>query len=190
MSKIRKEENPGWLQWIVPERFNNPELFKIVIFFVFHSPCKDSSAMRRSLQEYGWSDKPWFKPEELKFKLLKCIGSFNETPRKQILFSANNADEMDEKLKSADLLDNFPSNLDYERVAFVNSKENQFMSVFAHIRNSLAHGRLNMREIPETNDFFFIMEDVNRAGSVTSRMILKKSTLLKWIDLIEKVIEK
>ena len=56
-----------------------------------------------------------------------------------------------------------------------------------------------MKQIDIKDDYVFVMEDVARSVSnkekaettitdpkkVTARMIIRKSTLLKWIDLIE-----
>ena len=52
------EKKPNWLEWITPERVNDKDLFRIVIFYVFHSPCNGLSAMKKTLQEYGWNT-PW-----------------------------------------------------------------------------------------------------------------------------------
>jgi hypothetical protein len=60
------------------------------------------------------------------------------------------------------------------------------MAVFYHIRNALAHGRLAMYKYGK--DIIFVLEDGIKSGDrfqVRSRMVLKKSTLLKWIDILE-----
>ena len=62
------------------------------------------------------------------------------------------------------------------------------MSVFYHLRNAFAHCRLNMIDV--NGESVFIIEDVQSSKKrdklkVSARMILRKSTLLKWIDLIE-----
>lgn len=175
---VHKDENPEWLEWIAPEHFNDPDLFRIVVFYVFHSPCKNTSAIGKTLQEYGWSD-PWKKPyclnEQLKQASTNC----------KLIFSANKLDQMDEKLKEASLYDDFPSDLSTERICVHDCKKNQIMSMFRHIRNAFAHGRLNMREV--NGECVFVMEDLGdrKKDKVSARMILRKSTLLKWIDIIE-----
>ena len=65
-------------------------------------------------------------------------------------------------------------------------KENQSLSMFYHIRNALAHGRMNMVDVD--GECIFIFEDVKKEKNkckVSARMILKKSSLLQWIDIIE-----
>ena len=66
---------------------------------------------------------------------------------------------------------------------------NEFMAILYHIRNALAHGRLAMYPIEDGKDIMFALEDGikrNAEFQVRSRMLLKKTTLLKWIDIIEK----
>lgn len=175
---VCKDENPEWLEWIAPERFNDPDLFRIVVFYVFHSPCDGLSARGKSLRKYGWSD-PWKKPyclnEQLKQASTNC----------KLIFSAKKLDQMDAKLREAFLYDGFPSDLATERICVHDGKKNQAMSVFYHIRNALAHCRLNMQEVD--GECVFIMEDLGgrKKDEVSARMILRKSTLLKWIDIIE-----
>ena len=189
MAKVKKEENPNWLKWIAPEKFNDESLFRIVIFFVFHSPCETLSAMGKPLIEYGWSKKPWFKPESLKWNLIaNTSNNLNnkEQGKTQFIYSVEKVGDMSQALRKADLEEGFLNNHSFERVVILNSKKNQFMSLFAHIRNSFAHGRLNMIEcINENNDCIFLMEDVN-SHDVTARIVIRKSTLLRWIDIIEK----
>lgn len=84
--------NASWLQWIVPERFNDSDLFKIVTFFVFHSPCPELSSMGRSLSEYGWTA-PWKKPYYLNRQLRQAATNYN------LIYSANGYDAMKAHLK-------------------------------------------------------------------------------------------
>jgi hypothetical protein len=95
---------------------------------------------------------------------------------------------MDAALHKSDLNDNFPSDLSRERICIYDNQKNQFMSVFYHLRNSFAHCRLNMVDVD--GECVFILEDVqpNQKSDqlkVSARMVIKKSTLLKWIDIIE-----
>lgn len=66
---------------------------------------------------------------------------------------------------------------------------NQFLSVFYHLRNAFAHCRINM--IDYEDECIFILEDIvpnqknEHKQKLSARMIIRKSTLLKWIDIIE-----
>ncbi len=175
------DRNPDWIRWIAPEHFNDQDLFKIVIFFVFHSPCSNLSSMGKTLDEYGWSA-PWRKPYYLNKQLRQA--SLYEL----VVYSAKGYNEMDIALEKADLKETFPSDFSRERICIYDNQGNQFLSVFYHIRNAFAHCRLNMVDVD--GDCVFIFEDVQPKKNsnqlkVSARMILRKSTLLKWIDLIE-----
>lgn len=170
-----EKRNEEWLQWIAPERFNDIDLQRIVTFFVFHSPCKELSAMSKTLDEYGWK-KPWQKPYWLNKQLIQASTNCN------LLFPANTYQDFDIALKKAGMYDKFPDNLEQERIALYDKKKNQFMSVFYHLRNAFAHCRLNMVDV--NNECVFVLEDAYKQ-KITARMILKKSTLIKWIDIIE-----
>lgn len=175
------KRNSEWLNWIAPEKFNDEDLFRIVIFFVFHSPCQMLSSMGRTLLEYGWRE-PWKKPYFLNKQLAEVVSS------PKLIVTASKYEEMEKKLEEADLKDDFPSNLLKERICIYNCENNQFMSIFRHLRNSLAHCRLNIIDV--NGECVLVFEDVRPAKNadkleVSARMILKKSTLIKWIDIIE-----
>lgn len=178
---IYVDRKPDWLNWLAPEEFNDNDLFRIVIFFVFHSPCPKTSAMGKSLKEYGWNT-PWQKPYWLNKQLKQASTNVN------LLFSSNSYDNLEIALTKASLLNDFPSALEKERICIYDGQHNQFMSVFYHIRNSLAHGRMNM--IHKNGECVFVFEDVvsnskSEQAKLSARMILKKQTLLSWIDIIE-----
>ena len=172
---------PAWINWIAPERFNDKDLFRIVTFFVFHSPCANLSSMGKPLIEYGWCD-PWKSPYYLNKQLRQAASTY------ELIYSAKDYDEMDSELEKADLKNSFPSDFSRERICIYDNQNNQFLSIFYHIRNVFAHCRLNMVDIGE--DCVFLLEDIkpnkNRDQlKVSARMILRKSTLLKWIEIIE-----
>lgn len=176
------DRNPAWMRWIAPEYFNDQDLFRIVIFFVFHSPCSNLSSMGKPLSEYGWNT-PWRKPYYLNRQLKQAASSY------ELIYSAKDYNGMDDALEKANLKSNFPSELSHERICIYDKQGNQFLSVFYHIRNAFAHCRLNMVDVD--GECVFILEDVQPKNDadklkVTARMILRKTTLLKWINLIEK----
>lgn len=179
---ITTERNPNWINWISSDNFNDSDLFRIVIFFVFHSPCENISSMGKSISEYGWSA-PWKKPWYLNRQFRQVASNY------EILYSADAYSAMDAALQKAELKDNFPSDFSRERICIYNNQKNQFLSVFYHIRNAFAHCRLNMVDVD--GECVIAFEDVQPNGKsddlkVSARMILRKSTLLKWIELIEK----
>ena len=180
--KVYTEINPAWIEIIAPKDFNDQELFRIVIFYVFHSPCEELSAMSKTLDKYNWC-MPWKKPYYLNKQLVQAASN------DQLLFSAKDYASMSDALEKAELKDDFPANLSKERICIYNNQHNQFLSVFYHIRNAFAHGRMNMFNVD--GECVFVLEDIapKEKGKplrrVSARMILKKSTLIKWIDIIE-----
>lgn len=56
-------------------------------------------------------------------------------------------------------------------------------SLFRHLRNSLAHGQC-MRMENAKGEAVWALQDSNARGIVTSRLLLRETTLSKWIDLV------
>lgn len=127
------------------------------------------SSAGKTLAEYGWNT-PWRKPYCLSRKLKRASSNYN------LLFSAKNYEALELALNTANLNSLFPSDFQTERIAFVDNKKNQFLSVFYHIRNSFAHCRLNMVDVD--GECIFILEDgVPKKGrnqlKLSARMIIK-----------------
>ncbi|MCI5537759.1 MAG: hypothetical protein MR390_03435 [Oscillospiraceae bacterium] len=180
--------HPNWLNTIVPPEYEDELLYRIILFFVIHSPCKCQSANSISLTERGWKTKPWYSPGYLKDKLSHVI--FGD--KQQKIKMVNSKTEMGSENNSFNLDENFYNHRDEQRFLFskISKKDcgNIYMSLFYHIRNSLAHGRLAM--YPAKNeDITFVMEDGkdinNNEFGVTARIVINKSSLLKIIDLLE-----
>ena len=184
-------DTSAWIKKIPSEQLQDADFVRIVNFFVFHSPCKGLSAMGVSLAEYGWSN-PWKSPFYLNKQLRQAATNY------ELLFSAQNRtskknqsavenkeakkDMMEMALEKSGLKDHFPHSFEKEVICFRNNKNNQFISAFYHIRNALAHGRFCIQNV--NGEDFFAFEDVGK-NKVSARMILRKSTLLQWIELIE-----
>lgn len=178
MAKYYVDESPSWMIETPIEEYD-ADFVKILDFFQFHAPVPGQSARCKTIQEYGW-ETPWKTPFWLNRQLKRAASNYD------LLFTAESQGKMDENLEKADLRDSFPSELTRERICVVNNKKNQFMSVLYHIRDSFAHGRFYIATIGDER--IFVMEDVSPGGvqrSVTARMIIKKTTLLAWISLIE-----
>ena len=176
---VYAEKEPTWLEKIRIKDFEDKQFIRIITFFIFHSPVDNLSARQISLSEYGWNT-PWRKPWYLNKQLKQ------ETSNYELLFSSATFKKMDDALTKADLRNSFPSNIAKERICIYDCKKNQFMSVFYHIRNAFAHGRFDLRRL--NDEEYYILEDVQKdkgALKVSARMILKKRTLINWIDIIE-----
>lgn len=172
-----------WVQQLDDSIFENYRFQKIMRFFVIDSPVNGLSIRKKDLNSYGWS-KPWNKEFYLN-KQLKEL-STNE----KLIFSAHTYADMEEALTKAEVIKNFPNDTSIEKIVIYNNKNNQFISTFYHIRNSIAHGRFNVIFNKTSEDWIFIFEDgmknpKNGKFKVSARMILKCSTLLSWIELIK-----
>lgn len=180
---VLTEKYPDWLKgWISDEQFDK-DLFQIFLFYVIFSPCPKYCTKGHTLQYYGWKEKPWSTNRYLKDKLDKNV--FFE--RKKYFRSVGKIAELQSAFNKAELLDNFYENREVESVAFLNCESSEYISLFHHIRCSLAHGRFAVFPVSDSDDAVFVMENgvgKGNAFSVRARMILKKSTLLRWAKLI------
>ena len=175
--------SPGWIKRKVPSTYADDGLKRIVLFYVINTPCTDLSSSSIPLTDYGWSKDVW-KNDSLKNELLKVAN----LKRGDSFFVVKKTEEIKETCEKAKLKKKFHQSRERERILIYKNKPNEFLSVFSHIRNSLAHGRLAMYP-GDNDDIVFAFEDgLKRNGAfyIRSRMILKKSTLLKWIDIIER----
>ena len=158
-------------------------LFK---FYVLECPVAGLSSKRKSLESYGWTQ-PWKNPQYLNRKLK------DESSNPNLYWSAKRYGDMESQLNASGL--GF-SGLDMDKLrevaVFYDSKKNQTLSLFAHLRNSIAHGRFTVIKVKR--EFWFVFEDVKTSqgkggksgpSRLTARIVLKNSTLLKWTKLIK-----
>ena len=177
----------SWLNIPVPIEYEDKDLMEIISFFVIHSPCDGQSAKQISLTDRGWKPKPWYSPKYLKDKLDKAI--WEGKPR--MLKMCESKSILHAELNSFDLDNDFYTSRDTQRAAYVRINapncSSEYMSLFYHIRNSLAHGRITMFPAAN-NDITFVMEDGAKDKNdfeVSARIIINKSSLVRIIDLLK-----
>lgn len=178
--KMKKAPEIIKLSWIDDKHvdyFSDEDFRKIYNFFVINTPCEDLSSRAITLQEYGWKT-PWRKPFYLNKQLKTASSNY------KLIYSASTYNAVADALEKSDLKSDFPEKANIERICIYDSKSNQFMSVFAHIRNAFAHGRFKVVPVNDLSDSVFIFEDIAKNNKISARMILRKSTLLKWISII------
>ena len=176
---VLTSKHPKWLDNKVPESFFDEDLYRIILFFVFYSPCRNYCTQGRNLQYYGWKEGAWDSDSYLKDKLDRASQMKYFVEKKRV-------SDLPEIFNQTEFGKNFFNNINVERAAFYNSERNKYMSLFYHIRCSLAHGRMTMFPI-DGNDIVLVMENVKESGKscqVRARMVLRKSTLLNWVDII------
>ncbi len=175
--------NPGWIKKRVPDSYADDDLRDLIMFYVINTPCTNLSNSGISLSEYGWHKNVW-KKETLKNALFAIPG----LERGSSFVVAKTADEMKAACEKASLKKNFHKDRSRERIAIFKGHYNEFLSICYHIRNAFAHGRLAMYDYGDGKDITFVLEDgVKKNGEfqVRSRMILNKSTLLKWMYILK-----
>ncbi len=191
MSKRKKKKSdyeitnlhPGWIKTVVPKNFNEENLNRIIWFYVIHTICTDVSANGIPITKYGWDNKVWKKGNLKKSLYEKC-----KFEKDKNFYKASIQQDMKNACEVCKLKKNFCKNKNEERIAFVKVKNyNEVMSIFYHIRNSLAHGRIAIMENSQKEITYFLEDGKkkNEKFIVTARMVLKEKTLISWINTIE-----
>lgn len=178
--KVLTEQKSQWIILDDDLEIVKSEISSIYLFFVLFSPTPQYCTQKRDLQYYGWSKRPWYSRRYLKKKL---DDSFFQN--KYLFKVAKEMEELPAALRKAHLDGDFYKDTITERVAFFLSDSSEYMSLFYHIRCALAHGRVAIQKVD--NDFVFIMENGVNSGNrflVKARMIIRRSTLEKWISII------
>ena len=158
-------------------------LFK---FYVLECPVSGLSSKRKALESYGWTQ-PWKNPQYLN-RALKDASS-----NSSLYWCADKISDMEQRLNSSGLGCEGAAMAQPKEIAvFYDCKRNQTLSLFYHLRNSIAHGRFAVVRVKR--EIWFVFEDVQGAkpkdkmpgsSKLTARIILKNSTLLKWVKLIK-----
>lgn len=180
------EANPAWVKNGMTCKSLGPILSPLLRFFVVETPAPGLSNRSVSVSEYGW-DAPWRKPQYLN-KKLKAASS-----NKSLYWSAAAVGDMEQALRNADLFDCAGiESKPFESAVFYDAKSNQTISLFYHLRNGFARGRFCA--FKSKGDIWFAIEDVagkrkdDPAGDIkrlTARILIKNSTLCKWMKLIK-----
>ena len=180
---VYTKKKSEWITQIECAEFYDADFFRIIMFFLVCSLADQTSAFYKPLSTYGWVD-PVRKKGGLREQLL------GELEKLEKIISKPDANDMKRALEDIGMAKGFPNGDHTERVCMVQTvkQENQILALFIHIRNVLAHGRIKISGAGDESVFF--MEDCQyipdkKRYVVSARMILKKSTLIKWIDIIE-----
>lgn len=155
------------------------EYFLLYNFFVTYSVCENQSFQKRSFIDYGWSTNNIIHNDKtdtelgtmFKNNIKFNITFFNEKISMKDLFNQNN------------LNDGILNDYDTERTALAKtSGSNQYIKLFYHIRNCLAHGKF-MLKYSSSNEKMILFQDNN--NNVTARMVIKLQTLINLVTAID-----
>ncbi len=183
MSLEKVSDLPEWLNQKELTRNELEILKEIFPFYVVNTILEGISYRSIKITEYGWPDNVW-NTGTLKEQLLYAANlTLNSN-----LFMVDRLENMSDACQMAHLDSNFYQYREPERiVVYIDSRSNLVLSIFKHIRNALAHGRFVM--YPSGDDTIFVMESVDHSHRdliVKARMVLRASTLLKWMEIIKR----
>lgn len=169
-----------WLKSEENESLYDTKFYKIIKFYLLHSPCKDRSYTPILLENFGWVN-PW---HSVRFKeLIHKTANFSDDN----FFYATKQEDFNIIWSHSGFQNDFYNIHGKEFVVFCHAGEsNQYLDLLHHIRNSLAHGRYKLKEFD--NKRYLYMEDVapqDKGFRVTARMILTFHTLIEWIKIFK-----
>lgn len=155
------------------------EYYRVYSFYVTYSLCGSQSAKKRSFHSYGW-DHESIRSTSLG-EALSSVVSLNRNP--SFVFTDRN--DLLEHFTAQELLDGKPKNVDSERAVIGKTSEgNNYLKLFYRIRDGFAHGKYHLR-FSSSGEKMIIIQDDDRYN-VTARMVLKLSTILGFINVVDK----
>lgn len=191
-STNQHEEKNGYveplltLDWMKKNRGNiyvDDKFKQLIVFYVVNTPGIDLSSRGIDLRTYNWSENVYSEDKLIDY-LLRVV-NINQSS----FAVAKGLNEMESACEEILITDDFYNNRDSEKMVIFQSKpkdncknDTRVKSFFYHLRNSFAHGRFEIYNDEEGTTF--VMEDVYQ-GNVSARMILKQSTLIKWMEILQ-----
>lgn len=174
---------PGWIKKEIDEKYLNKKFIQIIVFYVVNSPCAGISYSGKEFKDYGWKKDMWKKPD-LKNELFSVAGLI----RDDTFVVAKRIDEIKKACVKGKVKKDFHKDRSREKIVIYKANDNEFLSICRHIRNSFAHGRFRIYD-GSNEDLIYVMEDGVKHDNefqVRSRMILKESTLIEWMNILKK----
>lgn len=157
-------------QFDVPSSISNSNLQKIINFYVLECPVPETSARGKKFSELGFVGSPAF--SRLKKELINAA-----TQSLKEYYLPCNKDELESTFEKVNIVS--PPN---EYCVFLKYDENTVMqSLFAAIRNALAHGSFNVKSYDKVRIYFL----VNYHNYKKAQIVLQEKTLLSWIKLVK-----
>lgn len=156
------------------------EFCEILLFYVYKCPVQQKDGHKvtpraKTFEECGVID----------VKLTRLLHLMKQKIKhKECFICCKNEKEI--LLNERKLTQHYDLENHVEFVLYVENKElKKTRSVFYAIRNALAHGTFSVVESKNDEKHYYIQTE-NRTG-IKSRMCLNEKTLLKWIDLTQKM---
>lgn len=160
------------------------EYYTLYSFFVTYSLCKKQSGKKRTLRDYGHPNVQIVKSGVR--KSLQSVLRIDKKKGEEDCFIFSEAKSRPKNFAKINLGDGTLSDYDKERAVLPKgSEQNQYLTLFHHVRNGFAHGQFAL-VFSSTGEKMVVMEDKTRTGNVNARMVLKLNTLLSIVATIDK----
>lgn len=162
------------------------EYYKLYLFFVTYSMCGSQSMKKRSFIDYGWdSDSVEQKVDGKKCKtdLGNALFDTFELDKKHFYFLSEK-NNLTELFNKCNLRDGLLTDYDTERAVIGKTNgNNKYLKLFYRIRDGFAHGKFVLKYSSEYEKMVIIQDNDSR--NVTARIVLKLTTLLNLIEVID-----
>lgn len=162
------------------------EYYYLYSFYVTYSMCGSQSYKKKSFEFYGWDTHTLEKMDgghrekTLLGKSLYDVIDFDKNRRN---FCFDEETELKELFKIFDLEDN-THNYNVERAVIGKTSEsNKYLKFFYRIRDGFAHGKFALK-YSSIGEKMIVMQD-NDSTNVTARIVIKLSTLLKFVKAVD-----
>lgn len=163
------------------------EYYMLYSFFVTYSMCPNQSGKSKDFVDYGWDDNVLVRNINGKqqstdlYLALKNVLDLDKN--KNFVFTDKN--ELKEKFISLDLGDGILHNFDTERAVIGKTNAaNKYLKLFYRIRDGFAHGNFKL-VFSSNNEKTVVIQD-NSNANVTGRIVIKLSTLLGFVNAVDK----
>ena len=182
---------------ITSSALSSEELIRVLNFYLFAPPVlKDAQSKEiakkygcRYLGDLGWKgtkglcalERELLKSAEMSFFCFLRSKSIKET-----LESMNLTGKICVHHARAVLQQESSLEMREDGAIKCDPKESRMVCLFRHIRNAIAHNRTYVFTDTEANDTI-LLEDLDDAGNITARILIRVRTLLEWAEIIEKV---
>ena len=168
--------------WINKNIINSDNFNKIMYFFVVRTPAKNVSS-----QGYKFSSPEWENYKLTSSELREYMLGVANLKRDENFFVIHHVDDFKDVPKTVNLGKDFNKHLSEKVAIYVSNNKSILESLFYHIRCALAHGRFAIKV--KNGETYYLFESVKSSKVddkyyLRSRMVLKESTLIKWIDVI------
>lgn len=154
------------------------EYYRIYVFYVTYSMCGTQSAKKRTFKDYGWTS------ESVKNTAIGDALTTELSLNRNANFIFTNKDDLATQFASHNFPDGLLEDVDIERAVIARTSEsNNHLKLFYRIRDGFAHGKFKLR-LSTSSEKMVVIQDDNR-HNVTARIVLKLSTILGFIDVVD-----